>query len=252
MEIKQTDIDLFIINRSLLSDETIAEIEKRIENDEVFRLQVLEVKEFYEKFHALESSSVKNIYELKPLESETAGNDLQKFAAMNEEAVADIFQHYNTYASAEKFVLIKILHNRSRGEYNLYIMCEDESSDCSNAVVRINGNEREYIADENAVACVKEEYIEPKSNITVKFPSAIFEFENESLNEENVFSSSNIGMKIFNKGNYLNIYLSNLKDEKMVYVIVNNDLVNYEVCEIHNNSVTLTSVPSGKIKLLIV
>jgi hypothetical protein len=175
LNVTENDIHLYVLNKSLLSNEVIEEIEKRISSDSNFNIEVNEVKEFYEIYERLERADKECSLILKPIYTDETTNNLRLAAQHN--SIDEKLKYIKTFASDENLIITRLLYNPVQKEYELYILYENDITKVSNAVVRFLSNNKEFVADKNGIVRIKADFINDKTNIKVNLPVARFEIK---------------------------------------------------------------------------
>ncbi|RPI18461.1 MAG: hypothetical protein EHM58_05240 [Ignavibacteriae bacterium] len=246
-EYKDIELDLYILNRSLLSAEKIREIEDMISSDEEIRNKVIELEEFYNIFNTLEKKCGKKVIKLETLHQDDIENDRYMLAAQHEENKLNYYEHVRTYVSAEKLTVSRLLQNKFSGEYVLYITNED--SPAANSLAYIPGINKSYIADKNGRVKIKEKFI-GSQNVIIKLPEAVFiikELSGQSL------TNNDLALNIKFSGDDVEFQLVPNKVQWFfsAYIIYSEDYSKYEYCKITNNRFRISNKQRKNITIVV-
>lgn len=253
----EVKIHLYIINKSLLSESDVADIENRILSDGEFRefidhlkiihddtgkigISVFEVNNFLLRL----SIGSMHTYELKSMFHEEEEDRKMKLAAMQENEPGDKFQYFNTYATADNFILIRVFNNPSNNNYRFYVITEDMEN-AGYSVLRINSPENVYIADDKGIVTFQSAYLNKNINLKISLPADIFTIEvndiKGSYNSEK--KSSLTEMKAALRDNMLEIdFSSGYLEDKEFFAVFNNDLSSLILPEISGSKLLLDPV----------
>lgn len=197
-------IHLYILNPAMLPKEDINLIKGRIETDQEFRNYVDDIKNFHLKLNEFDTSVLDidritskvlkkyqfpNIINLISIFDEKDPGESIKLAAMKNLKIENEYKYFNTYASAEKFVLIRVLKNQSSNEYKFFLICDDMNK-VVNAYIKFNG--MYFIADEYGVVNIQSEYLTKDIDIKIQIPVARYEINLKSINEKYLSEISGI------------------------------------------------------------
>lgn len=242
MDIKLTEIEkvhLYVINRSLLSENDISEIENKIKTDLSFREIAEQVKLIHEEINTSNLSDIDtenilsrvlnkinkcNVFELRPVFPDDEDNDNMKLAAMQRNELNGKLTYFNTYASADKFVLIRVLKNPSNNEYKLFLICEDMNL-AGNSVIKFLNNKNEFITDDKGIVTIVSDYLNKDLEIKVFLPSDIFIIELKNLKDsyQSDRSMAKANVRLDNAGKIIEIeFESGFLSDKSVYAVPDN------------------------------
>lgn len=231
---------LYAINKSLLSEKEITEIENKIHSDVSFSEYIENLRLIHQEINTFDSSdldigkitseilnmnTIRNIFELKPAFPDDDYTDKLNLAAMQKNAVNDSFVYYNTYASAEKFILIRVLKKSQYNEYKFFLIC-DEMNLVGYSVVKFSNTDTEFIADEKGTLTLKSDYMNKDTDLKVYIPDDVFIIDlndlKDSYNSEKTNSDSVI--RAYKKDGFLvtEFETGYLKD-KTLYAVFDND-----------------------------
>jgi len=154
---------LYIINKSLLDENLVIEIEKNLISDNKFKERFENFKDIFESSNFMTENGFLVLHSInKPI------NNLaySKLAADNA-VIENKFNYVTTFASAENIVLVRVLHNQSTNEYKLFLICDDMAK-VRNASVKIDEYPEDFIADDKGVISLKGGFIDSHTFISVK------------------------------------------------------------------------------------
>lgn len=123
-----------------------------------------------------------NVFELFPLSNEN-NNQFSRLAALQKEKVSIAYKHVFTYASAERFVILRALYNEALKKYRLYLLSDDMNL-VSNAIITLNKNKETFIADKNGIIEIENDIIDFQSNIILYLPVAKYKIQNNLITED--------------------------------------------------------------------
>lgn len=228
---------IYVINKSLLSEKDIAEIESRIERDKSFDEYISSIRKIMSDSENVDIYGI-NIdevfkrlfgqrgysYELSSM-FENNDEENMKLAAKNAGDVKDEFKYFNTYAAADNFILIRVLKNTFSSIYRFYVITDDMEL-VKNTVLKINDSGDAFITDDNGVASIYSEHVHKKINIKAMIPVDIFTIDTDNLNSSYISERKNSGTQIsvLLKDNELSInFERGYLDNKTCYLKYGND-----------------------------
>ncbi len=174
IEITEQDIHLYIINKSLLDDIIVNEIEKRLKVDNTYLSRINELKEFYQIYNKVAKTNLDYTFLLEPM-NKGKMNERLKLAAQQKNRTEDKLKYVNTFVSAENLIITRLLYNEVQKEYELYVLCEDDSSLVSYAIVEFENNLTKFITDQNGFIRIKGSTINYRGRLKITVPIARFE-----------------------------------------------------------------------------
>jgi hypothetical protein len=191
--IEDKTLNIYIINQDLLSKEIGENIKIHLNECESCLNYYNELKVFHKALKEnLQSKSIlipdrnddykeeNNIFLMKSLNFfEPDRCDNIKLAAMNKDINNSPYTYINTYASARRYVMMRVLKNNETNEFFLYLLCDDMEK-VSNALVCFQGIDRNFIADKNGKVILPSDYFINNLDFMVYIPIARF-----LLNQEN-------------------------------------------------------------------
>lgn len=275
MNIKLTEIEkvhLYVINRSLLSENDISDIENKIKSDLSFREIAEQVKLIHNEINTSNLTDIDtenilsrilniinkcNVFELKPLFPDEEDNDNMKLAAMQRNELNGKLTYFNTYASADKFVLIRVLKNPSENEYKFFLICEDMKL-AGNSVIKFLNNKNEFIADDKGIVTIVSDYLNKDLEIKVFLPSDIFIIELKNLKDsyQSDRSMAKANVRLDNTGKIIEIeFESGFLSDKSVYAVPDNYIQNFLKPEkISNDVIRIYTADKNidKLKLILI
>lgn len=155
---------LYIINKSLLDESMVVDIEKGLNSEDDFRKRYEEFKDIFESSNSMMKDGY---YVLHSIYHNTNNLTHPKLAAENT-ALENKFNYVTTFATAENIVMVRVLHNQATNEYKLFLICEDMER-VRNASVKIDDYPEDFITDENGIISLKDGFIDSHTFISVKF-----------------------------------------------------------------------------------
>ena len=170
-------LNVYILNSSSLQENKIEEIENHLTKCKDCEKYYNDLKLFYSDLNNLENSN-KNSYELKNLYPESDDNNVMSLAAQEAEQDQVYFKYFNTYATAEKLILIRVFKNNSKGDFNLYLICEDAEK-IKSALVNIERIDKDFISDKEGLIKIKDHSLDRQMKINIHSPIARFEVERD-------------------------------------------------------------------------
>jgi len=175
-------LNVYILNSSSLKENKIEEIENHLTKCKDCKKYYKDLKLFYSDLNNLKNSN-KYSHELKSLYTESDDNNVMSLAAQNAEKDRDGYKYFNTYATAEKLILIRAFRNNSTGDFNLYLICENVEK-VKNALFNIEGIDYDYISNEKGFLKIKDRYLDKHMNINIHSPIARFEIDKDMILKE--------------------------------------------------------------------
>lgn len=238
---EEEKVHLYVINKSLLPEKDISEIENKIKSDDSFKDFVEKIVKVVSDIKTFDSANLdiskitsgilnKNefqyIYELKSIFPYEEDADNLKLAAMQKKDAKDNFVYFNTFASADKFILIRALKNTSGNEYKFFLICDDMTL-VGNSVLKIRNTNYEFIADKEGVVTLKSDYLNKNIDIKVYLPHDIFIINlNEAKYPDNQNAKSVIS--IYKGDKYFDIEFDNgYLSDKTLYGVFDEDLFGF-------------------------
>lgn len=171
--ITATEIHLYVLNPSLLSNEMLFAIEQKMKMENEFNLIVDEIKEYYSLYNELKEKNIINTHILEPLQK---SEEFQfRLAALQSEVIEEEPKYINTFANADKLVLTRLFYNQSSKEYEMHVLFEDESIIQTNFKIWLSETNVELITNKYGIAKIKSENFNKSSSISVAIPIANFE-----------------------------------------------------------------------------
>lgn len=261
---EEEKVHLYVINKSLLQGNEITEIENKINSDISFKDFVENVKKVIEDIKTFDSADIdvgkitsrilnKNkiqyLFELKSLFPDDEDTDNLKLAAMQKKDANDNFVYFNTFASADNFILIRALKNSTRNEYKLFLICDDMTL-VGNSVLKISNTNIEFIADNKGVVTLTSDYLNKNIDIKVFIPHDIFII---NLNDAYFPESQNIksAISIYKGGKFLDIEFENgYLSDKTLYGVFDGDLHGFVKHERITENKVRFEIPDDKVKEL--
>lgn len=249
-------LNVYILNSSSLKENKIEEIENHLSKCKDCEKYYNDLKSFYSDLNNLENSNNYS-YELKSLYPDSDDNKFMSLAAQNNEQDKVGYKYFNTYATAEKLILIRAFRNNSTGDFNLYLICEDVEK-IKNALVNVEGIDHDFISDKEGLINVKDHSLDKQMKINIHSPIARFEIDDFKLTEKSqeLHCVLKSGMKLKMKSIYENIQseleitaVFKLKKLKAI-VFISPDF--FKVFEIINKKFAFTTPPSEKFEIVIV
>ena len=239
---KEDKVHLYVINKSLLSENDIAEIENKINSDDAFKEFVENVKLVIKDIEIFDTSKLdmaeltakilnKNkiqfLFELKPLFSDDKAEDL-KLAAMQKKDATENFVYFNTYASAENLILVRVLKNVNNNAYRFFVLTED-SKITGYSVLKINKSRMEFIADEKGMVNFQSDHLHKNIELSVLLPIDIFSVD---LNQpDKIYYSETPGKSMIkferDKDNLTITFEKDYTADKTIYAVFDNDYNGY-------------------------
>ena len=249
-------LNIYILNSSILEKSQIEKIEFHLSECKDCEKYYNELKLFYTDLNNLEKRE-KYTNELFSLYPDSDENNYMSLAAQNNEKDQIGYKYFNTYATAEKLILIRVFRNNSTGDFNLFLICEDVEK-IKNALVNIEGIDDDFISDNEGLIKIKDHSFDKQMKINIHSPIARFEFDDLKLTEkyQELYCVLNSGMKLKMKSIDENIQSEleittafKLKKLKAI-VFISSDF--FKVFEIINKKFTFTTPPSEKYEIIIV
>ena len=250
-------LNIYILNSSVLSRIKVEEIENHLSDCDDCKRFYDEMKSFYSDLHNLKSEDG-TTFELRSLYSDTKDKDnFMNLAAQDAEDVEKGFKYFNTYASAEKLILIRVFKNIPTGEFNLYLICEDAEK-IKNALVNIEGIDKDFVSDKEGLLKIKDIQLDKQIKINIHSPIARFEVNKDTLskNFKELPCIMKSGMKLIVDFSNENIFAAlkvipkfKLKNLKAVVLEAPDT---FEIIEIEGNKFTFIKPSSEKFETVIV
>ena len=250
-------LNIYILNSSVLSRSKVEEIESHLSECSDCKDYYEEMKTFYSDLDNLETED-KFIFELRSLYPDTDIKDkYMSLAAQDAEEVEKGFRYFNTYATAEKLILIRAFRNIPTGEFNLYLICEDVGK-IKNALVNIEGIDKDFVSDKEGLLKIKDIQLDKQIKINIHSPIARFEVNKDTLskNFKELPCIMKSGMKLIVDFSNENIFAAlkvipkfKLKNLKAVVLEAPDT---FEIIEIEGNKFTFTKPSSEKFEIVIV
>jgi hypothetical protein len=195
--IEDKTLNIYIINQDLLSKEIGEYIKIHLNECESCLNYYNELKEFHKALKEnLQSENIlipdrnddyreeNNIFLMKSLNFfEPDRSDNIKLAAMNKDVNNSPYTYINTYASARRYVMMRVLKNNETDEFFLYLLCDDMEK-VSNALISFQGIDKYFVADKNGKIILPSNYFIDNLDFMVYIPIARFILtqENEKIN----------------------------------------------------------------------
>lgn len=268
MNIEIDKIYLYNTNRTLLSEKDINKIEELISVNKEFSDLVNSVKGIQNEIASFDHSKLDaeklsskfrdknkslNIFRLKNLyEDET---DNVKLAAMQDLKSGNEFTYVNTYASAEKFVMVRILRNPAVKQLRLYIICDDMNL-VKNAIVQFDKITEQFVADENGVATINTDFLPSDIDLKIFIPVARFDIDLNNIPDSltSYVSGKNINAHFSKISNTLKVKFDfTILADKKAFVIL--DKKNSEFIKLtgdNDDSLTIELKPDiSNVKLIL-
>ena len=255
--IKDEILNIYLLNSSVLEKDKIKEIELHLSKCKECKKFYNEMKSFYADLDELESKE-QHSYKLESLYGESdEKNNFMSLAAQDAEEVEKGFKYFNTYATAEKLILIRAFRNIPTGEFNLYLICEDAEK-IKNALVNIQGIDRDFVSDKEGLLKINDYSIDKQMQINIHSPIARFEVDKDTLSKDfkelPCFMKS--GMKLILDLSNDNIYAAlkvtpEYKFKKLKAVVLEAP-DSYEVVGLEDNKFNFTKPSSEKFEIVIV
>ncbi|MFA5404932.1 MAG: hypothetical protein WC358_08365 [Ignavibacteria bacterium] len=180
-------LNIYILNPDILDSTDLININIHLIECQRCNKYYEEMKEFHNFIKELpdyrNSISVEN--EIKPqresniflLKSsnllELELNNNIKLAAMHKKDKTSSYTYVDTYTSAKKYLMMRVLRDNKTGEYVLFLICDDMDK-VKNALLSFEGVEKYYISDkEGKIILPSDNFIE-NLDFTVYLPIARF------------------------------------------------------------------------------
>lgn len=199
MKFTDDKIFLYFINPDKLKADELKSIELEIKNNKEFSDYVQEIKSLLseikntekdkeidkllekninERFSSLfneEQDSKVRIVKLSSLGMlENEGRFVIKLAALQTKTSDDTFRYVNTFASANKLILLRAMYNRAINEYKLFLICDDMNM-VQYSLVKISGIPRHFIAGKSGELTIKADFQISDLDISLHLPIARFD-----------------------------------------------------------------------------
>jgi len=254
-EITEMDLHLFLLNKSLLNDDTIFEIERKLSCDESLLEELKGVKEFYELFQSLENENC-GIYTLKEFLSLNSSQNVIKLAAMENSGLSD--QNYiKTFLSGTNYLLARLFYFQKEKEYRLYIIDNENMDRVANCVVWIAKPERFFLSNETGIVTINEPTIRELDAIKIIVPVARFDYDmNEMIGswvKSNMNKDDEIMICRIDSVTNCTLRLKNVEEKRQYALIFTDEKENkYLKCEIAGNSFSFVNPEIEVAKILII
>ena len=256
-------LNIYLLDSSVLEKRKVEEIELHLSKCKECKKFYEEMKSFYIDLNELENKE-QHSYKLESLYSESdEKNNLMSLAAQDAEEVEKGFRYFNTYATAEKLILMRAFKDISTGEFIIYLVCENVEK-IKNALVNIQGIDEDFVSDKECFIKIKDHQLDKQMQINIHSPIARFEVNKDTLHKN--FKELRCIMK---SGITLIADLSNLPEQtsenitaalkvipkfkfkKLKAVVLEAPDV-YKVIEIEDNKFTFAKPSSEKFEIVIV
>jgi len=266
---------IFLTNPSLLDSKDVELIENKIKNDPAFKEFIEELRQYQDELQAPNAGIVKEmaasieerlkrpnkILRLTALQaSDDEIKNTFRMAASSQSDTIDEEKFVNTYASAEKFVLLRVFKNSFRGEYALYLVADDMKI-VQNALVNFENFAGDYVADKDGLVRIKADYIDEKIASIVRLPVSRFEIDVNELKNAGEYSAADLNFKLLMKHSEGELSISfdrigaiSSKRLKLIAVF-DNDAVNAAVIELGdtlNASLSLPEYPFNALSVALI
>lgn len=249
-------LNVYILNSSSLTIKKIEEIEVHLSECKDCEKYYNELKSFYSDLNNLEKSDMYS-YELISLYPEIDENNTMSLAAQNDEQDKGGYKYFNTYATAEKLILIRAFRNYPTGEFNLYLICEDVEK-IKNALVNIRGIDKDFISDKEGFLKIKDQSLDKQMKLNIHSPVARFEVDRDMLvktsHELQCILKSGMKLKIKSIDNNIQAEFevtSDFRYKKLKAIIIETTDSN-EVIELEDSKFTFAKPSSDKFEIIIV
>ena len=249
-------LNVYILNSSSLKENKIEEIENHLTKCKDCKKYYKDLKLFYSDLNNLKNSN-KYSHELKSLYTESDDNNVMSLAAKNAEKDRDGYKYFNTYATAEKLILIRAFRNNSTGDFNLYLICENVEK-IKNALVNIDGIDEDFVSNKEGLINIKDHSLDKHKKINIHSSIARFEIGEIKKTEDTqeFLCIQKSGMKLKLKSIKSNIkseidITPNFESKKLKAIVFLGPMF-YKVFEILNKKFTFTKPPSDKFEIIIV
>ncbi|MBK8983353.1 MAG: hypothetical protein IPM38_13790 [Ignavibacteria bacterium] len=205
-------IHLYLINPHLLSDDEIAIINFNLKESREFRDYFEELKNVYQE---LNLEKKKNIIELFP---QKFISDFEILLVAEQEKLHTGLKHVGSHVSADNLLLVRIFRDYSKGEYQLHLLSEGETTDTANGVLELKELNHYFFADEKGIIRTSENIQFKNYHLHLYIPAGLFELHKlESSGKVEIRSLiSNPEIKVEMKGNVILLTSTgNLKQMRM-------------------------------------
>ena len=249
-------LNVYILNSSSLKENKIEEIENHLIKCKDCENYYNNLKSFYSDLNNLKNSNIYS-YELKSLYPESDDNNVMSLAAQNAEQEQVGFKYFNTYATAEKLILIRAFRNNSTGDFNLYLICEDAEK-IKNTLVNIEGIDEDFISNEKGFLVIKDYSLDRQMNINIHSPIARFEVKRDMLEKDShelpciLKSGMTLIMDLSNENIFASLKVTAEFKYKKLKAIVIEAPENYKIVGIEDNKFTFAIPSSEKFEIVIV
>ena len=137
--ISETELHLYILNKDLVASEIREEIENQLECNSDLRIELDEIREFFEIFNTLEKSDSKKVFLLTPLILKTNRQEGISLAAQHATPDVSKINYVKTFISAEKYVMVRMFHNPKIKEYEFYVSGIIKSLYSDSTLIKVSG-----------------------------------------------------------------------------------------------------------------
>jgi hypothetical protein len=258
-EFLEESTNLFKTLNTLTSD--------RVSKEDFFNKMKTSLKYLNSSIETEENQNILHLYEQYKLNK--GSQNFLRLAAMQNASLQNRDRYINTYASAQNFVLMRVMYTSTTKGYQLYLICEDmERVKC--AIVSLEGINKDLVADENGIVSLKSGYVNAHLSFQLLLPVARFYLDfddiknskkpvqikshlhhynidlSASMNFDKVelkfdyddtFFTNNLKMYLINLDEIENFKTVILKDDKMVSFKMNENLSGkYAVILIEQNN----------------
>ena len=204
--------------------------------------------------------SISNVFTLQPIRIYSDnGTQFPKLAAEQKPEDLDRFRHIFTYASAHKFVLLRVLYNPAKKEYDLYLVCDDMSK-VGNALINFEGEEAEYVADNNGIIKLHRDFISENVNVYIHLPISRFDIDiNQVLPGDKSLeatSKEKITLKLQKRNMEVNAAINFVRDydpgKLKAIVLYGDNFEKHYSCDIRENTFSFPWSGLNKVKIVLV
>lgn len=164
-------IHLYLINPHLLSQDEIAIINFNLKESGEFRDYVDELRSVYQD---LKLEKKTNVIELYP----------QKFISENEillvaeqEKLQTGLKHLGSHVSADNLLLVRIFRDYSKGDYQLHLLSEGETTNTAYGVLELRELNHYHFADEMGIIRIAENIQFKNYHLHLYIPACLFELQ---------------------------------------------------------------------------
>lgn len=201
-----------------------------------------------------------SLFKLKPLRIyDDTPAQFSKLAAEQKPEDLDRFRHILTYASAHKFVLLRVLYNPAKKEYDLYLVCDDMSK-VGNALINFEGEEAEYVADNNGIVKLNRDFISENVNVYIHLPISQFEIDiNQVLRGDKcleITSKEKITLKLLKLNGEVKAVMNFAREfgpgRLKAIVLFGDNFEKHYSCDIHEGTFSFPRTGLNKVKIVLV